>query len=283
MSGRFFWGSALVVIGLALLAANLGYIEAFNLWGLWPILILWPALRFLTRGAFVTVGGARRWVGLRVGPSLITRLVALWVAAGAAAQLLYNLGLIAWDWGDVAYWSLPVLLVLVGVVWMARPRRRSWAWNCSEVDVDAEGGSVSSFVGDLSYGRRPWEFKSPVTVDLWAGDIDIDLTTARFSPGDNHLYVSAWAGDVDIEAPEGIDVKVRVHCGAGHARVFGRHRDGLGINLTATRPAREVCGGGDDTPEGGAGAGATEGDAATPEPPRLHIDIDLTFGDVTVR
>jgi len=288
MSGRFFWGSALLVVGLALLASNLGYIEPFNVWGLWPILIIWPALKILFKGAFITVGGTKKWTGFRLGAGLITRLVFLWVAVGAAAELLNNLALIPYDWGDMAYWSLPFLLAGIGLVLIFRPRRKNWGWNCCEADLAAEGGSVSSFVGDLSYGRRPWEFKSPVTVDLWAGDIDIDLTTARFGPGENHLYVEAWAGDVDIRAPEGIEVSVRASCSAGQIRIFGQHREGLGVSLSAARPAGDAAGPAGTGTEGAEAREASGADAAdaageTTERPRLYIDIDLTFGDVSVR
>lgn len=288
---RLFWGSAFLLVGLLLLASNLGYLQPFSVWGLWPILIIWPALRLVFGHAFVAVVDHGRRERIWVGRSLGVRLVALWVLAGAAAQLLHNLSLIVYDWGFVAYWTLPVLLVGLGLAILTRPRHEGWSffhhtrWSHADGDCcEGREGSVSSFAGDVHLGRHPWDFKSPMRVDLWAGDIDIDLSTARFEPGMNTLYVSAWAADVDVKAPEGIDVVAEASCTAGQIDVFERCRSGLAIGATATRPADG--GGAGTTTDAGAGAkaagssGAAEG---APERPRLFIRVALTFGDVRIR
>ncbi len=295
---RIFWGSALVLVGLLLLASNLGYLQPFSFWGLWPILIIWPALRVVFGRSYVTVGLNNRRQRVWTGAGLGTRVVALWILAGATAELLHNLHLIDYGWGFMAYWTLPILLVGLGLAILARPRHfgRHWCWCGGRAphwtDADWEGGSVSSFAGDLRLGRCPWDFKSPMKVDLWAGDIDLDLSTARFEPGDNHLYVSAWAADVDIKAPEGIEVKAEASCSAGQITIFGRERSGLGVANQAVRPARdgreadwaaEEEGRGASKAGSAAGEGvATGGDPATGQP-RLFIHVDLTFGDVDIR
>ncbi len=297
MSKRVFWGSALLLIGLLLLASNLGYLAPFSFWGLWPILIIWPALRLIFGRAFVFVGDSRRRERIWVGSSLGVRLVAVWILAGAAAQLLHNLSLIAYDWGFVSYWTLPVLLVGIGVVILARPHDRHWSFvrrrhmsgECCE--------NVSSIVGEVDIGRRPWDFKSPMRLDLWAGDINIDLTTARFQPGPNYLYVTAWAGDVDIQAPEGIEVVAEADCSAGQVDIFHRCRSGLGVGAKASRGAGgAVADGSGDATAGGAGdvtagsSGDATADGSGPaasetagEAPRLFIKVDLTFGDVRIK
>lgn len=278
MTRRIFWGTGLLVVGLLLLASNLGYIGTFSVWSLWPLLIIWPALRLLTRRLFVTVTRGSRTRRLFVGRNLGFRLVVLWVLAGATAQLLNNLGLIAYDWGSVAYWSLPILLVGLGLAVMLRPRRsRRWWLHEEWVKTGSSPGGVSSFVGDLHYGSRPWVFKSPMTIDLFAGDTDLDLSTAQFSPGDNYLYVTMWAGELDIRAPEGIDVDVQASCSAGELRVFEELRSGLGLELHAGRPAGLGRGARVD---GAPGTGDADGTAA---PPRLFIIVDMTFGSMRVR
>jgi len=268
MSRNVFWGAALLLAGLLLLASNLGYLEPFSIWGLWPILIIWPALK-VTVGFAVRVDGRR--IRLPIGRSIGLRLVALWVLAGAVAELLSNVGLIEYDWGDVAYWSLPLLLVGFGLVILLRPRRRSWAWSTEAGTARRErgGATTKSFIpiGDLRYGARPWDFRSPMDLNLWAGDVDMDLTTARFEPGDNYLSLRMWAGDLDMRAPRDIEVVVSAHCGVGEIRVFDQERSGVDVDIEARRPALE------EAPAG------EEPKAET----RVFIGIDMTFGNIRIR
>lgn len=276
MSKRVFWGSALLAIGLALLASNLGYLKPFSLWDLWPILIIWPAARLVIGGAHFVIVDGRRMRKLSWGPDYGLRLIVLWVLVGAAAQLLENLSLSPWGWSEVAVWTFPAVLVILGIEILTRPRRGRWSAWCSRQDwdeghIEDEDARVSSLVGDIRWGARPWEFKNPTRVRLFAGDFDMDLTTARFQPGDNHLAIRAWAGQVDILAPEGIDVFVNARSTAGQIRVFGQSREGVGAEVSARRAAVD-----------GTGA-ATEAGERAAEPPRLFIDIDLTFGEVRVR
>jgi hypothetical protein len=285
MSRRVFWGSALLLVGALLLASNLGYLAAFSVWSLWPILVMWPTLRAATRHTWVTVSKEPRRKRIWVGGNLWFRLVMLWVFAGATAQLVYNLGLWPYDWGYVAYWTLPVLLVGMGLTVLLRPRHRAFAWVRREHVASGDCcGDVSSFAVDLRFGNRPWVFKSPMKVDIWAGDIDLDLSTAQFSPGANYLYVSAFAADVDIRAPEGIEVEAEASCSAGDIGLFHEHRSGLGVHLCAGRRAfgaaeRTDAGSGRSDPEAANNAPGSE----TKEPPRLYIKVDVTFGDVKVR
>ncbi|HCJ09862.1 MAG TPA: hypothetical protein DHW14_01685 [Clostridiales bacterium] len=262
MPRNVFWGAVLLLVGFLLLASNLGYIARFSIWGLWPLLVIWPALKFAAGQAFVTVGRDTATKRIRVGGSLGVRLVALWFLAGATAQLLSNLSLSPYDWGDVAHWTLPLLLVGLGLTILLRPRRRRWEWE--QTSEAAIHGGISSLIGDVRFGARPWVFKSPMRINLWVGDIDLDLTTARFQPGDNYLVIRAWAGDIDLRVPKDMEVVAEVRCMTGEARVFEEHRSGTGIDLAARRPAL----GGDGTEAGGS---------------RLFIGIDITFGEIRVR
>jgi len=259
MSRRMWWGVAVVVVGLLLLAANFGYIAPFSVWGLWPILLILPSAKFAAGGMTIVVRSDRGRVRAQAATGVGYRLVALWVALGAGAQLLRNINLIPWDWGDVAYGTLPLLLVGIGLALMLRPRDGLWHWSQKERMGRAASGT-SVIVGDLRFGARPWVFKSPMSVSLWAGDVGVDLTTAQFTPGDNFLALHGWAGDLDVRVPDGIEVVVEAHCGAGQLRVFGERRDGLGCDLKATRAATDGA-----------------------DPIRLFIGADLTFGEITVR
>jgi len=282
MSRRLWWGLGILVVGVLLLAANLGYIRPFSVWGLWPIFLLWPALKFVFQGMTfnldVELVTVRRRV--QVVPSLGYRLIALWVAIGAGAQLLHNVNLIRYDWGDVTYWTLPLLLVGIGLALMLRPRDHMWRWTHGDKMRDQASGT-SVFVGDLRFGSRPWVFKSPMAISLWAGDVDVDLTTAQFAPGDNFLALHAWAGEFNVRVPESIEVTVEAHCSAGQLQVFDERRDGIGCDLKSTRPARVPSNGYGGI--SGVGTGAETGTEPSVEKTRLFVGANLTFGDVRVR
>lgn len=295
-----FWGLALLLVGGLLLASNLGYIAPFSLWDLWPILIIWPALKVVFGRVFVSIfeHGPASGARIRLNRSLGVRLVALWLLAGATAQLLHNLDLLAYDWGDVSYWTLPVLLVGIGLAILLRPQRRrpSFTWyhgdrnhagcgGSGTTGRDASGGEWTEWdepegsrsfvsVGDLRYGARPWEFKSPMLVNMWAGDVDMDLTTARFAEADNYLTVTGWAGDVDIRTPDDLEVIVEARSSAGDIHVFDQHRDGVSPHVQARRRPRALAGAGGDEASNGVETAPTR---------RLFIGVEITFGSIRVR
>lgn len=281
MSKRIFWGIGIVIVGVLLLAANFGYIRPFSVWGLWPVFILVPAAKFALQGVDIDVDVAtgKTRHSTRFRPSIGYRLIALWVVVGAAAELLNNVHLFPYDWGDIAYWTLPLLLVGIGLALMLRPHDRMWRWSQSEKVRNAASGT-SVLVGDLRFGSRPWVFKSPMLISLGiAGDVDVDLTTAQFSPGDNYLALKAWAGEFTVRVPDNIEVVVEAHCSAGQLRVFDEERDGVSCDLKVTRPARVAASG----YASAAGDGVYCCEPNDTEPVRLFIGASLTFGDVRIR
>lgn len=283
MSKRLFWGFGILVVGFLLLAANLGYIRPFSVWGLWPVFLLWPSLKFVITGyninLEVDISKRRR---VQVVPSVGYRLIALWVAIGSGAQLLHNVNIIPYDWGDVIYWTLPLLLVGVGLALILRPKDAMWRWSQGDRVRGAQSGA-SVLVGDMRYGSRPWVFKSPMRVSIWAGDVDIDLTTAQFSPGDNFLALHAWAGEFTVRVPDNMEVSVEAHVSAGELEVFDERRDGLGCDLKAVRAARAAAAA--DSFSAAQGGSCGEGDSSDPTAQlcRLFIGANLTFGDVRIR
>jgi lia operon protein LiaF len=285
MTKRMFWGSALLLIGIVLLASNLGYLAPFSFWGLWPLLIIWPVLRIVFGRVFLVVGDRRPRDRIWIGGSLGLRLIALWILAGAAAELLHNLTRLPYDWGFVAYWTLPALLVGVGIILLLRPRSRIWTFARRRHDCGEGCDNVSSLIGEIDIGRRPWDFQSPMRLDLWIGDINVDLTTARLKPGLNYLYVTAWAGDVDIQAPDGIEVTAEAEVGAGQVDVFRQQRHGMGVGTKAARSADGMVSRGAPAPTPKTAPEITP--EATPETEtettKLYIKVDLTFGDVRIK
>ncbi len=278
MPSRVYWGLALLAGGLLLLASNFGFIQPFSVWDLWPLLVIWPATKLIFGEAILVSRRGTRRERIRLGRSPGFLIVGLWVLAGAFGQLLHNLRVIPFDWGDIAYWTLPLLLVGLGLAVMFRSRRRlfEWerpGWRAGTTPGQAPGGApgvetsgTSALVGDLCYGARPWVFKSPMRVSLLAGDLEMDLTTARLDPGDNFLTVRCWAGDVSIRVPENVEVTVEARASAGELRVFDEYREGVGPELKVYRPG---------------GGRLDEAQAAGRV--RLFIGVDLTFGNVRIR
>ncbi|MCL6580756.1 MAG: cell wall-active antibiotics response protein [Firmicutes bacterium] len=261
MAERLIWGVVLVVVGLLLLAANFGYIPPFSVWDLWPVLVLVPALRLTFAGigrAWMTLEGRRR--SFRVPVRFGVRLVGLWLGAGATAELLNNVGLSRYGWGAVASWTLPLLLVALGLEIIARSGRTT-RWSHGEVLREPSAEKIWSFVGDLRFGARPWTFRSPMRIDLWAGDVDVDLTTASLPTGDSYLSVQVWAGEVSVRVPDDVEVHVEAYCSLGRVHVLGTVRDGYDLVVKESRPALRP--------------GGSER--------RLFIGVQATMGDICVR
>lgn len=262
MAERLIWGLVLVVVGLLLLAANFGYIPPFSVWDLWPVLVLVPALRLTFAGigrAWMTLEGRRR--SFRVPVRFGVRLVGLWLAAGATAELLSNVGLSRYGWGAVASWTLPLLLVALGLEVIARSGGATPRWSHGRVLREPSARKVSGFVGDLRFGARPWTFRSPMRIELWAGDVDVDLTTAGLPTGDSYLSVRVWAGEISVRVPDDVEVHVEAYCSVGKVNVLGVTREGYDLAVKESRPALRP------------------GDAER----RLFIGVQATMGDVCVR
>ena len=273
MARHMAWGLLLLVVGSLLLASNFGFIPPFNIWDLWPLLLIWPAAKFLLGESFIRVDGRQYRVRLGSAAGLGFQLVALWVLIGAGAELLHNLRLFPFDWGDLAGWTLPLFLVGIGLAIMLRPRHGAWRWSHRDAlrDNIRDGfrSGTSAVAGDLSYGSRPWVFKSPMTIRLWAGDVDVDLTTAEFTAEDNYLAVKAWAGEVTMRVPDDMDVAVEARCSAGEITVFDERRDGLGCEVTVARQAGRL-------------AAVVDGQPAA-APRRLFIGVEMTFGRMKIK
>ncbi len=271
MHRQVFWGGVLLVAGLLLLASNFGFIAPFSVFDLWPIILVYLAGKMLVGRGAITISGRRRKVNISSGATLALRLFALWLLIGASAELLHNVHLLPYDWGSFNHIALPVLLVGLGFMILSRPGRASWSWQRGEDRI--MGGarpakSISSFVGDLRFGARPWAFESPMGVALWAGDVDMDLTTARFPPGDSFLAVKVGLGEIDIKAPEDIEVIVEAHAAGGELHVLDETRDGLNLDARVSRPATIPP-----------TASRFESDEAR----RLYIGAEVMFGNIRVR
>jgi predicted membrane protein len=96
----------------------------------------------------------------------------------------------------------------------------------------------------------------PATIDHGNGELVVDLTDidpSAYAGDPVPLAIDMGMGEIRVLLPEGLEADVDADVSAGDIRVFGNHKDGLGVDLSV--PA-------DD--------------------PDLDLDIKLDFGQITV-
>jgi len=145
------------------------------------------------------------------------------VAVGLAlALLVVGVGLCVGGWRGRARWLMPVGVVL-GVALLA----------ASAVDVPLRGG-----VGDRTYRPRvASDLQSPYR--LAAGNLEVDLGGLDLSGTTATVTASVGAGDLQVVVPDGAEVIVDAHVGAGTITVFGRQSDGTDTGRHLVEPGRE--------------------------------------------
>ncbi len=145
------------------------------------------------------------------------------VAVGLAlALLVVGVALVVGGWRGRARWLIPVGVVL-GVALLG----------ASAVDVPLRGG-----VGDHAYRLRAVsDLRSPYR--LAAGDLEVDLSGLDLSSTSATVTATVGAGELLVVVPDGAEVIVDAHVGAGTMTVFGRQSDGMDTGRHLVEPGRE--------------------------------------------
>lgn len=113
--------------------------------------------------------------------------------------------------------------------------------------------------GEVRIGNYPWDLEPDTVFNLGAGEVDIDLSTARIGPGENDLTIRLWAGQVTIYVPSDLAIAVETKLTAGQISIFGEDYDGLGPSVSYRS---------DDYDEAER---------------KVNIHIDMMFGQVDVK
>lgn len=218
----FATGLLLVAAGGLLVAGNLGFMPALSFWQLWPLLLVHAGLS----GLFKPYRAISQWFF-----DLVLIGLGGWFLASYLGYTDSSLGELIRQ-----YW--PVLLILLGVSVLAGPSRRKWI----RVEFDppsqppeapaAPGGRHYDYrmMGDLTYGADPWDLDN-LKVDFGLGDVNVDLTTARLTPGRHVVSIDGYLGDVDVLMPRDLPVRISAHLGMGDLKVLGDRRDGFNLSL----------------------------------------------------
>lgn len=178
MRPRVIIGIVIIVWGLLLTAANLGWMDWYRanmVFRLWPL-------------AIVLIGVVKFTSAMRRSSRLFAGLIIL-VGLWLTAEQTLNLRLHFWH-----FW--PLLLVIAGVLLVSR------AWESSAaggVEGTTEGASTAFLSGIERHISAP-DFRQAEFTAIMGG-IKVDLTGAKTATGEAVIDVFALMGGIEITVP----------------------------------------------------------------------------------
>ncbi len=178
MAPRAALGLIVVLFGLLLTAANIGWIDPEEVWS---VLRYWPLVLVIVGGVKIAVGETR---SSRTGGGVLA-VIGLWLLA---QQMLFIRIRLA-DW-------LPLALIGIGVLLISRARQR---WMIGPTGVDRTLSDVAFWSGV----KRRVTTSSFKHAELTAvmGGIDLDLRPAATEGGEAVIDVFVLMGGVEIIVP----------------------------------------------------------------------------------
>lgn len=190
-TGRILVGLVLITLGVLLGLERSGAIGDFNVWSLWPLVIVAIGVSMLLSDDATRIGGL--------------------IVTGVGVVLLgQSLGLFS---GNV--WGIFAALVLVGlglVILLGRDLPFVQVIRSSDhAGGEASGEdwvSLSTVFGDRDVTSAATAFRGG-TMTVVFGDIDLDLSRAQLAPQGAEITVTSIFGDADIIVPPGWDVRVQ--------------------------------------------------------------------------
>lgn len=170
-------GIGIVAMGLLLTAGNLGWIEAYELWRYWPLIVI--------------AGGVAKFLAASTAAGRVTGAVFVIVGALWLGDNFQVLRFRIWDW-----W--PLFFVFVGLRIIFRSRSATDGYADSAVTADQV---VSGFAFWSSFRRRivTTTFKRAELTAIMGG-IELDLSGAS-TTGDAVIDVFAMWGGIEIRVP----------------------------------------------------------------------------------
>jgi len=139
--------------------------------------------------------------------------------------VLNNFGLVNFDFGDALALLFPMLLIAVGLLLLLRPRSGASRGSIADKSIFRAFGDVKLSGENLD----PNGLEATVVF----GDVDLDLTRANFTEGENAVDFQTVFGDVEVKVPENIAVSASGSSGFGNLRILGKTESGIGNRLSS--------------------------------------------------
>ena len=175
----------------------------------------------------------------------------LFLLAVGILWILNNFDVIDFDFGDALALFFPLLLIAIGFLFLFRPRPPA-----AGKEGMADKHIFRAF-GDVKLSGENLD-PNGLEVSTGFGDVELDLTKARFADGENALYVHAAFGDVEVKVPEGIAVSASGGSAFGDIKILGQSEKGIVNQLSASDPNFES------------------------QSKRLRVHAHTAFGDITI-
>ncbi|MGH8003669.1 MAG: cell wall-active antibiotics response protein LiaF [Limisphaerales bacterium] len=157
----------------------------------------------------------------------------LFLLAIGALWILNNFEIIDFDFGDALALFFPLLLIAIGLLLLFRPRPHAFSG----------GGMADKHIfrvfGDVKLSGDNLD-PNGLEITTVFGEVEFDLTKARFAEGENVLYTQTAFGDVEVKVPEGVAVSASGGSVFGDIRIFGKTEKGIGNQLSASDPNFET-------------------------------------------
>ena len=175
----------------------------------------------------------------------------LFLLAIGVLWILNNFDLIDFDFGDALALFFPLLLIAIGLLLLLRPRSHTYS----------NGGAGDKHIfrafGDVKLSGENLD-PNGLEVTTGFGDVELDLTKARFADGENVLYAQTAFGDVEVKLPEGVAVSASGGSAFGDILILGKSEKGVVNRLSASDPNFES------------------------QSKRLRIQASTAFGDILI-
>ncbi len=157
----------------------------------------------------------------------------LFLLAVGALWILNNFDVIDFDFGDAVALFFPLLLIAIGFLLLFRPRPPAFG---QEGMADKH---IFRAFGDVKLTGENLD-PNGLEVSTGFGDVELDLSKARFADGENALYVHTAFGDVEVKVPEGVAVSASGGSAFGDIKILGQSEKGVGNQLSAADPNFET-------------------------------------------
>lgn len=173
----------------------------------------------------------------------------LFLLAVGVLWILNNFEVIDFDFGDALALFFPLLLIAVGLLLLLRPRPHTGSWGDSK--------HIFRAFGDVKLSGENLD-PNGLEVTTGFGDVELDLTKARFAEGENVLYAKTGFGGVEVKVPENLAISASGSSVFGDVRIFDKSEKGVGNQLSASDPNFES------------------------QSKRLRVHASTAFGDIVI-